>query len=190
NAVVFEKGRYFTKGQLGLGKEAFFMLNFGRLLGALGAPTMEIGGQTMVGTHGGFSMHGPMLMAGNVDPNTNFSYATNRQLIAPTEPGGAHGQVERLPGLPYAFASTLSGLVRAADPEAPNLPGSNRLDRLRYGMAANVRWKQLDVYGAVIWDRLYGLAGELRGSFGRSATGLTIQVDYLVHEKVMLSSRF
>src|SRR6058998_1958231 len=74
NAVVFEKGRYFTKGEVGLGKEAFFMLNLGRLLGVLGAPTMEMGGQTMVGTHGGFSMHGPMVMAGKVDPNTNFSY--------------------------------------------------------------------------------------------------------------------
>ena len=269
NAVAFENGRYFQRGQFGLGKEAFFMLNLGRLLGALGAPTMEMGGQTMVGTHGGFSMHGPMLMAGKVDPNTNFSYATNRQLIAPTELEVAHGEVERLPVVPYAFASKFFGLfknrderepqlvtdqvmyntlgapgadfhamfndvvlgqigflrenegfntyaavrfdlldrgeftfnvsalmnwgfgvVRAPDPEDHNQPGSNRLDRLRYGMAANVRWKQLDVYGAVIWDRLYGLPGELRGSFDRSATGLTIQVDYLVHEKVMLSSRF
>ena len=31
NAVVFEKRRYFTKGEVGLGKEAFFMLNLGRL---------------------------------------------------------------------------------------------------------------------------------------------------------------
>jgi hypothetical protein len=92
NAVVFENGRYFTKGQVGLGKEAFFMLNFGRLLGALGAPTMEMGGQTMVSQHGGFSMHGPMLMAGKVDPSTNFSYATNRQLIVPTELEVEHGR--------------------------------------------------------------------------------------------------
>ena len=269
NAVAFENGRYFTRGQFGLGKEAFFMLNLGRLLGALGAPTMEMGGQTMVGTHGGFSMHGPMLMAGKVDPNTNFSYATNRQLIAPTELEVAHGAVERLPVVPYVFASKFFGLfknrderepqlvtdqvmyntsgapgadfhamfndvvlgqigflrenegfntygavrfdlldrreltfnvsalvnwgfgvVRAPDPEDHNQPGGNRLDRLRYGIAANVRWKQLDVYGAVIWDRLYGLPGELRGGFDRSATGLTIQADYLVHEKVMLSSRF
>src|SRR5207249_7665556 len=34
------------------------------------------------------------------------------------------------------------GVVRAPDPEDHNQPGSNRLDRLRYGMAANVRWKQ------------------------------------------------
>jgi hypothetical protein len=268
NAVAFENGRYFTRGQFGLGKEAFFMLNFGRLLGLLGAPTMEMGGQTMVGKHGGFSMHGPMLMAGKVDPNTNFSYATNRQLIALTELEVAHGEVERLPIVPYAFASKFFGLfknrderepqlvtdqvmyntsgapgadfhamfndvvlgqvgflrenegfntyaaarfdlldrgeltfnisalvnwgfavVRAPDPEDPSQPGGNRLDRLRYGIAANVRWKQLDVYGALIWDRLYGLPGELRGSFDRTATGLTIQADYLVHEKVMLSSR-
>src|SRR3989449_6052606 len=39
NAVVFEKGRYFTKGGVGLGKEAFFILNLGRLLVVLGAPT-------------------------------------------------------------------------------------------------------------------------------------------------------
>src|SRR6058998_1597455 len=267
--VVFEKRRYFAKGEVGLGKEAFFMLSLGRLLGALGAPTMEMGGQTMVGTHGGFSMHGPMLMAGKVDPNTNFSYATNRQLIAPTELEIEHGAVERFPVVPYAFASKFFGLfknrderepqlvtdqvmyntagspgadfhamindvflgqvgflrenegfntygavrydlldraeltfnvsvlfdwsfgvVRAPDPQGPTQPGGNRLDRLRYGIAANVRWKQLDVYGAVIWDRLYGLPGALRGTFDGTATGLTIQADYLVHEKVMLSSRF
>jgi len=269
NAVVFENGRYFTRGEFGLGKEAFFMLNFGRLLGLLGASTMDMGGQTMVGTHGGFSMHGPMLMAGKVDPNTNFSYATNRQLIAPTELEVAHGEVERLPVVPYAFASKFFGLfknrderepqlvtdqvmynaaggpgadfhamindvflgqvgllreneglnaygmarfdlldrrelafnvsalvnggfgvVRAPDPEDRDHPGGKRLDRLRYGVAANVRWKDLDVYGALIWDQLYGLPGELRGDFDRTATGLSVQADYLAQEKVMVSSRF
>src|SRR5437867_4547553 len=254
NAVAFEKGRYFTREQVGLGKEAFFMLNLGGLLGALGAPTMEMGGQTMVGQHGGFSMHGPMLMAGKVDPSTNFSYATNRQLIAPTELEVKHGEVERLPVVPYAFASKFVGLfknrderepqlvtdqvmynaagspgadfhaminnvflgqvgflrenegfntygmarfdlldrhelafnvsalvnggfgvVRAPDPDDRDHPGDKRLDRLRYGVAANVRWKDLDVYGALIWDQLYGLPGELRGDFDRTATGLSVQ---------------
>ena len=269
NAVVFEKGRYFTKGQLGLGKEAFFMLNFGRLLGALEAPTMEMGGQTMVGKHGGFSMHGPMLMAGKVDPNTNFSYATNRQLIAPTELEVKHGAVERLPVVPYAFTSKFYGLfknrderepqlvtdqvmynvqgapgadvhamindvlltqvgflrenegfntygavrfdlldrreltfnvsalfnwgfgvVRAPDPDDHDHPGGTRLDRLRYGIAANVRWKELDVYGALIWDRLYGLPGGLRRDVDRTAAGLSFEIDYLLHEKILLSTRF
>jgi len=269
NAVVFEKGRYFTKGQLGLGKEAFFMLNFGRLLGALGAPTMEMGGQTMVGKHGGFSMHGPMLMAGKVDPNTNFSYATNRQLIAPTELELTHAAVERLPVVPYAFTSKFFGLfknrderepqlvtdqvmynvqgapgadvhamindvlltqvgflrenegfntygalrfdlldrreltfnvsalfnwgfgvVRAPDPDDHDHPGDKRLDRLRYGIAANVRWKGLDVYGALIWDRLFGLPGGLRRDVDRTAAGLSFEIDYLLHEKILLSTRF
>ena len=121
NTVAFGNGRYFTRAEFGLGKEAFFMLNFGRLLGLLGAPTMEMGGQTMVGQHGGFSMHGPMLMAGKVDPNTNFSYATNRQLIAPTELEVAHGAVERLPVVPYAFASKFFGLFKNRDEREPQL---------------------------------------------------------------------
>src|SRR5881296_2006847 len=271
NATEFDRDRgYFNRGhKFGLGKEAFFMANLGGVLGALGAPTMEMGGQTMVGRHGGFTMHGPMLMAGKIDPNTNFSYATNRQLILDTELEVKHGAVERLPVVPYAFASKFFGLfknrderepqlvtdqvmyntagspgadfhaminnvflgqvgflrenegfntygmarfdlldrrelafnvsalvnggfgvVRAPDPEDRDHPGGKRLDRLRYGVAANVRWKDLDVYGALIWDQLYGLPGELRGDFDRTATGLSVQADYLVHETVMLSSRF
>jgi len=53
-----------------------------------------------------------------------------------------------------------------------------------------VRWKGLDVYGAVIWDRLYGVPSELGRNFDRTAAGLTLEVDYLVHEKLILSSRF
>jgi hypothetical protein len=269
NAVEFENSRYVTRGTFGLGNEAFFMLNLGRLFGVLGAPTMEMGGQTMVGEHGGFQMHGPMLMAGKIDPNTNFSYATNRQLIASTDLEVKHGAVERFPIVPYAFASKFFGLfknrdgrepqlvtdqvmyntpgapgadfhamvnnifvgevgflsenegfdtyamlrfdildrqqftfnvsalvnwgfgvVRAPDPEDLSRPGASRLDRLRYGLAANARWKTLDVYGAVIWDQLYGVPAGLRGVFDGTATGLTIQADYLVHEKLILSSRF
>jgi hypothetical protein len=82
------------------------------------------------------------------------------------------------------------GVVRAPDPADHDRPGDRRLDRLRYGIAANVRWKALDVYGALIFDRLSGLPGDLGREVDRSAAGLTVQVDYLVHEKVMLSSRF
>jgi hypothetical protein len=47
--------------------------------------TMEMGGQTMVGEHGKFTLHGPTLMAGKIDPSTNFSYPTNRQVLEDTE---------------------------------------------------------------------------------------------------------
>jgi hypothetical protein len=277
NGIEFDRDRgYVDRGHtFGLGKEAFFMANLGRLLGLVGAPTMQMGGQTMVGTHGGFSMHGPMLMAGKIDPSTNFSYATNRQLILDTElefeteEGEERSTVHRLPVVPYAFASKFFGLfkdrrkgepqlvtdqvmynttgepgadfhamfndvviaqvgflrenegfntygmvrydlldrggftfnvsglvnwgfgvVRAPDPGDHERPGDTRLDRLRYGVAANARWKAFDVYGALIRDHVFGLPGDLGRDFDRSATGLTIEVDYLVHEKVMLSTRF
>lgn len=274
--IEFTRRRGFFEDEhhFGLGKEAFFMWNLGRLVGALGAPTMEMGGQTMIGRHGGFTMHGPMLMAGKIDPNTNFSYSTNRQMLEATEleveeEEEGRGEVHRLPVVPYAFASKFfglfkdrqkgepqlvtdqvmynttgepgadfhamindavlaqagflsenegfntygmlrydildrrevtfnvsvllnwgSGVVRAPDPDDHDHPGDTRLDRLRYGIAANVRWKALDVYGALIFDRLYGLPGELLREFERTAAGLTLAVDYLVHEKVLLSTRF
>jgi hypothetical protein len=274
-SVAFSETRGFVerKDVFGLGKEAFFMWNMGSLLGLLGAPTMQMGGQTMVGRHGGFTMHGPMLMAGKIDPNTNFSYPTNRQLIEATETEieeeDGVGEVHRLPVVPYAFASKFFGLfknrdegepqlvtdqvmynttgepgadfhamindvvlaqagflvenegvntyamlrfdlldrreltfnvsalvnwgfgvVRAPDPDDHDHPGDKRLDRLRYGVAANARWKALDVYGALIFDHVFGLPGELRSKFEGSAAGLTVQADYLAHEKVMLSGRF
>src|SRR5437867_12130380 len=37
---------------------------------------------------------------------------------------------------------------------------------------------------------MYGLPSELRGEFDRTAMGLTVQADYLVHENVLVSSRF
>jgi hypothetical protein len=38
------------------------------------------------------------------------------------------------------------GVVRAPDTEDLDQPGGSRLDRLRYGIAANLRWKRLDVF--------------------------------------------
>jgi hypothetical protein len=81
------------------------------------------------------------------------------------------------------------GVARAPDPEDHESPGGRRLDRLRYGIAANARWRALDVYGALIWDRLYGVPRDLKSEFDRTGTGLSVQADYLVHETVMLSSR-
>lgn len=280
NATKFKRDRgYFTESRLGLGKELFFMANLGRLAGALGAPTMTMGGMTMVGRHGGFNMHGPMLMAGKIDPSFNSSYATNRQPILDTElevevePGETRGEVHRLPVVPYALASKFFGLFKNRDEGEPEQPtdftmyhttgapgadvhamfqnnlvfaqagfvkenegfspygsvrlefgergglqfnisglvnygfgvarapeidpdepeelraGGRRVDKLRYGLAANVRWKALDVYSAIMWDRIFGLPSAVRG-FDRTATGLTIGADYLVHENVMLSGRF
>lgn len=282
NAVEFSRRRgFYETDRFGLGKEAFFMANLGRLAKVLDVPTMEMGGMTMIGRHGGFNMHGPMLMAGKIDPSTNWAYPTNRQLIEETEieveeePGEGRGEVHRLPVVPYAFASKFFGLFKDRDDGEPQLvtdqvmyntrgaygadfhamfqnnlflgqtgflrenegynvygvghvqvlgersgfvthvsalvnwgfdvarapsldpdepgevhAGTRRVDRLRYGLAANARWKQLDLYGALIFDRIFGLPGDLRGQFDRDAAGLTAQADFLVHDKIMLSGRF
>jgi hypothetical protein len=209
------------------------------------------------------------MMAGKVDPSTNFSYATNRQLILDTELEIKDAEVERLPIVPYAFTSKFFGLFKnkgeaepllatdqvmyntrgqpgvdlhamfmnnlflgqvgflaenggfntygvfrfdigqrddftfnasalvnwgfgnqfAPDPDDLDHPGS-RVDRLRLGLAANARWKRLDVYGAIIWDQLYNLPRGLGGTFKKTAAGLTVQADYLVLEQVMLSGRY
>ncbi|HSF30491.1 MAG TPA: hypothetical protein VLK82_08480 [Candidatus Tectomicrobia bacterium] len=273
--VEFEDGRFKNKGVIGLGNEAFVMANLGRLLGFLGAPTMEMGGQTMVGRHGGFQLHGPMLMGGKIDPSTNFSYPTNRQLFLDTETEVHDGEVERFPVVPYAFSSKFFGLfknrakgepllatdqvmyntpgrpgadfhtmfmhsrfpgqfvlgqvgflqenegfntylmgrydfgqrdqftfnmsalvnwgfgvAKPPDPDDEDHPGVGSLNRLRYGFAANGRWKALDVYGSVIWDHVFNLPGPLKSEFDRTATGLSVQVDYLILEPIMLSTRF
>jgi len=278
NAVEFERGRgYVVESKFGLGKEAFFMANLGGLLGLLGAPTMEMGGMTMVGRHGGFNMHGPMVMAGKIDPSTIWSYPTNRQLMEDTElevedereDGRLVGEVHRLPVVPYAFTSKFFGLfkdrhdrepllptdqvmynttgspgadfhamflnnlftgqvgflaenggfntyavwrmdlgerrssvfnvsllvnggfgvARAPDPDDPEEPGQ-KVDRLRYGVAANYRWKQLDVYGALIFDHIFGLPPGLDRKFDKTAAGLTVEVDYLALDTLMLTARF
>jgi hypothetical protein len=49
-AVEFEHGRFVEKGHVGLGHEAFVMANLGRVFGFFGAPTMQMGGQTTVGS--------------------------------------------------------------------------------------------------------------------------------------------
>jgi len=81
------------------------------------------------------------------------------------------------------------GVARAPEVDDPDHP-DRKIDRLRYGIAATARWKALDVYGALIWDRLFNLPDGLGNSFDRTAAGLTLAFDYLIHEQVMFSTRF
>src|SRR2546430_11772332 len=52
NGVVFEKRRYFAKGEAGHGQEGFFQLDPGRRLRALRAPAHGMGRHPMVREHG------------------------------------------------------------------------------------------------------------------------------------------
>jgi len=138
-----------------------------------------MGGQTMVGKHGGFSMHGPMLMAGKVDPNTNFSYATNRQLIAPTELEVKHGAVERLPVVPYAFTSKFFGLFKNRDEREPQLVTDQVMYNVQGAPGADVH--------AMINDVLLTQVGFLRENEGFNTYG-ALRFDLLDRRELTFST--
>ncbi len=260
----FEAGSRF-----GLGKEFFFMFNLPSLFASSGMP----GGHAHMRHDSGSMIHGPMMMVGKIDPSTNFSYPTNRQIISnlPGRVDSNPGTMERFGLTPYAFASKFFGVMTAegksvevtqsvlynttgalgidthmmigpflvqagvmqglaagpTDPDTkkdPYLMGrvnfggteyfsgsvsglfyrgfdtasvsintnnpATPVDWLRSGVAGNIKYRLLDLYGAFIWDRLKGLPENQAGIFEKEAEGLTIEGDYLVTDQTLLSLRY
>ena len=64
--------------EVGLGPEMFLMIDLAPLARKIGIPAMISGDPELV--HSAFWSHGPMIMVGKVDPATNFSHSTARQL--------------------------------------------------------------------------------------------------------------
>ncbi len=248
--ALFEKKTVF-----GLGKEFFLMFNLGPSI--LGPPSDHMSGPMVMG---------PMVMVGKVDPSTNFSYSTNRQLIIKT-PGRVDeaGNIQRFTLTPYAFAAkffglstgtgkaievtqsvlynsagdfgvdvhamlgqwmlqagimqginagtsdvnekkdpylmarmnfggahyfsgSVSGLVNWGNDTA--MVNNQLIDWFRYGFAGNVKYKLLDIYGAIIWDKISGLPPSAAATFDDSALGLTIEGDFLMTDQHLLSLRY
>ncbi len=66
-------------------------------------------------------------------------------------------------------------------------------DVTRWGIGANVRWKMLDLYGAYIADKVEStdkIPMMMRPNFDEDAWGLTVELDILAREWLMLSTRF
>src|SRR5690606_6433401 len=63
------------------------------------------------------------------------------------------------------------------------------VDWLRTGLAANLRWRHLDVYGAVIRDHLTDLPDGI-APFDDRALGVTVQADWLTTDAWLLSLRY
>jgi hypothetical protein len=64
------------------------------------------------------------------------------------------------------------------------------IDWLRYGIAGNIKYELLDIYGAFIWDRIQDLPAETRAVFDDTAFGFTIEGDYLASDRLLLSIRY
>jgi hypothetical protein len=252
-------GTFSERSRFGLGREFFLMFNLQPLLRGPGS-----GDQ---GDHGPAHavIHGPMLMAGKVDPSTNFSYPTNRQFLLDLPGRVESGGMNRFTLTPYAFAAKFFGIetgngdsvevtrqvlyntegdfgldlhamlgqfliqagamqgldAGAADANPKKDPylmlrmnfGGERyhsgslsglvywgndtagvdnelVDWLRYGLSWNIKYRYLDLYGAVIWDKLSDLPAGTADTFDDTAWGLTAEGDYLATDRLLLSLRY
>lgn len=93
------------------------------------------------------------------------------------------------------ISGSVSGLVYWGNdtgqvPRAIGLMGSEFIDWLRYGVAANIKIKLLDLYGAIIWDRIKDLPEGLEPDFDDTAYGLTLEADFLASDHILLSLRY
>lgn len=260
-------GAFEEKSEFGIGKEFFLMLDLQPGL----RPLFGESGGTMTGmTHGEdgadrVTLMGPMMMIGKIDPSTNFSYPTNRQLISNVPGRVDSGIIDRLGLTPYAFAAKFFG-VKTADGDSVevtkevlyNTPGDFGIDFhamvgnlllqagamqglqagnrdvnskkdpylmarlnfgqeaytsgslsglvywgndtamvdtslvnwLRYGFSGDLKYKYLDLYGAVIWDDIRKLPAGTSSPFDHTANGFTFEGDYLATDRLLFSLRY
>ncbi len=249
-------GHFEETSEFGLGKEFFLMFN-------LRPSDSEFSHKKMKGP----MVMGPMIMVGKIDPSTNFSYSSNRQLIldSPGQVNRESGQMQRFTLSPYAFSAKFFGvqtgegkaievtkavlynttgsygidshamigglmlqaglmqgiLTNGSDVNEKKDPylmarinfggthyfsgsvsglvnwgndtarvGTQLVDWFRYGFAGNIKYKLLDIYGAIIWDTLSGLSASDAAQFDDSAMGLTIEGDFLLTDYDLISLRY
>jgi len=64
------------------------------------------------------------------------------------------------------------------------------IDWFRYGAALNIKLSHFDLYGTYIWDELKDLPLSTKGVFDDKATGMTVEADYLIFDKLMLMTKY
>lgn len=87
------------------------------------------------------------------------------------------------------FSASLSGFAYFG---SNNAKFSNRADVSwnRYGLAANVRYAIIDVYGAFVVDRILDLPASMATAFDTTATGLTLEADIMATDRFLVSFRY
>ncbi|MFQ5882196.1 MAG: hypothetical protein ACE5I9_06960 [Candidatus Methylomirabilales bacterium] len=68
--------------------------------------------------------------------------------------------------------------------------GEDSVDWHRYGIGANVRWRMIDLYGALVWDKILDLSSANKVTFDDTASGFTVEADALVTNWLLASLRF
>ena len=64
------------------------------------------------------------------------------------------------------------------------------MDCFRYGFSGNIKYKLLDIYGAIIWDEIQNLPNETRDTFDDEAFGFTVEGDFLATDQLLLTIRY
>ncbi len=64
------------------------------------------------------------------------------------------------------------------------------IDWVRYGFGFNVKYKLFDIYGAFMWDKIDDLPETTLEVFDDSASGFTIEADYIATNEILLSVRY
>ncbi len=85
-------------------------------------------------------------------------------------------------------SGSLSGLVYWGNDTA--MVDTGLVNWLRYGLSGNLKYKYLDLYGAVIGDTIRSLPSGISSPFDRTAFGFTIEGDYLATDRLLLSVRY
>ena len=93
------------------------------------------------------------------------------------------------------ISGSVSGLVYWGNDTArvPITEGSTNttlVDWLRYGGAANIRYQLIDIYGAFIVDKIKDLPAETLDVFDEEAKGLTVEVDFIASDALLISVRY
>lgn len=87
------------------------------------------------------------------------------------------------------FSANISGFAYFGNNNAKVSSGAD-VDWSRYGLAATLRYKMVDLYGAFVIDRVTNLPQAMASSFDSTATGLTLEADVLLTDRLLVSLRF
>lgn len=87
------------------------------------------------------------------------------------------------------FSANISGFAYFGNHNAKVSTNAD-VSRSRYGVAARMRYKWFDVYGAYTIDRVTDLPSGMAATFDATATGVTVETHALVTDRWLLGARF
>jgi hypothetical protein len=89
----------------------------------------------------------------------------------------------------HYFSANLSAFAYFGNNDA-KVTSVAEVSRRQYGLAGNIRYRVIDVYGAFVIDHVTDLPAAIAPNFDDTATGLTIEADVIATDRILLSMRY